>query len=997
MATVYANRVRMTSSTVGAGALTLGAATAGYVSFAEAGIADGSEVTYCLEEGTSFEIGRGVFTLSGTVLSRAPLIAKPAGGVASTTPLTLTGAATVYLTLVAEDIAAPAAAVPVSATLFTNASPVGFDNLVTLTLSLNSVYRTNFWDSNLTKDSGADWRCFSITPTGTPGAISHVPGTGIVMEANTGRLVLIPRRGVNPTQIGAKWDSLTLGQQTIIHVARDYCIANNVPLYMEGVYMPLNATLDLDVIPTIDADGAEFREPSAGFNGLMVRSAGGAVSDYKRRKLRVKGINVAPNQGLGQFGWQGTPSLATGVQVFNDRGGATSTEIFVSRLKRGCLLGEIEKNIIRIHAQYCGIVVESEFSAGTSDTCRYEICGTLNEQAFVSGGGDTSEIVHLMTEGTLDDGSVVASHRFPAINRPKAYMEIGNGKFMQVEGRHRGANGRVFITDDRKNGSASFPSASGINFNQLSTVHTYGLLYDSYGNQKLSGSWIVDDNGPGRANYGDLVGTIACPTWHLRELRNASEWHGHAIDCYTREFVRFGDTTVGINLKCKNAHLGRYTGNMRNADQTGYNPLTGEYPTNLTYMVLEATENCFVICGFEGNVKALPGCIATHLHFEDGASWIRHGYKITDDAGATLNPGVVTAHFCGSLNANEIFGKTWLFDGISVANIVEFNGPGYYRGGKWHVGSEVVGVAAQFNSISHVYNTDIKQAGQIAWDATSAQHVYASGATDTASWKAMHDKSDVYASVGYQALTTAYEGWALVLGHVLSAANKKITDRFYFDLYEAGIDPAVDLICAYPFWTNNQILAKVNLSRDLYHATEVNAPTWTTLRGFAGNGSTSYLDTGFDASSAAHGMTINTQHIGIYEFTKASGGFAGQFSAGTDNARLRIQAQGGTGNIVTTGNVSQSLLTTSSSAPHHLMGSRTGSTVAKVFDNGQLADTTATASSGALPNTMRVGRANTNFNVRQMGFFHCGLGLTDARCLALYNAFMRMGKQLGAV
>ena len=79
------------------------------------------------------------------------------------------------------------------------------------------------------------------------------------------------------------------------------------------------------------------------------------------------------------------------------------------------------------------------------------------------------------------------------------------------------------------------------------------------------------------------------------------------------------------------------------------------------------------------------------------------------------------------------------------------------------------------------------------------------------------------------------------------------------------------------------------------------------------------------------------------------------------------------------------------------MGSRTSNTVAKVFDNGQLANTTATASSGALPNTMRVGRANTNFNVRQMGFFHFGLGLTDARCLALYNAFMRMGKQLGAL
>jgi len=99
------NRVKHITSTTGTGTVTLGSAFSNaFFTFAEAGIANASKVTYVLEEGTDFEIGEGTYTSAGTTLSRDIVLASKIGGTAGTSKMNLAGAATVRIDVAKEDL-----------------------------------------------------------------------------------------------------------------------------------------------------------------------------------------------------------------------------------------------------------------------------------------------------------------------------------------------------------------------------------------------------------------------------------------------------------------------------------------------------------------------------------------------------------------------------------------------------------------------------------------------------------------------------------------------------------------------------------------------------------------------------------------------------------------------------------------------------------------------------------------------------------------------------
>jgi len=97
-----ANRAKVSTATTGTGTIALGSAESGYQTFADAGVTDGQTVRYTIEDGENWEIGTGVYTASGTTLSRTVVESSNADA-----KISLTGTATVFLTAAAGDIQQP--------------------------------------------------------------------------------------------------------------------------------------------------------------------------------------------------------------------------------------------------------------------------------------------------------------------------------------------------------------------------------------------------------------------------------------------------------------------------------------------------------------------------------------------------------------------------------------------------------------------------------------------------------------------------------------------------------------------------------------------------------------------------------------------------------------------------------------------------------------------------------------------------------------------------
>ena len=94
----FANRVKVISSTTGTGAITLGASVESFQTFSEGGILDGNTVRYTIVEVNDWEVGTGVYTHSGTTLSRT-LEESSTGSL-----LNLAGEQEVFITTSATDI-----------------------------------------------------------------------------------------------------------------------------------------------------------------------------------------------------------------------------------------------------------------------------------------------------------------------------------------------------------------------------------------------------------------------------------------------------------------------------------------------------------------------------------------------------------------------------------------------------------------------------------------------------------------------------------------------------------------------------------------------------------------------------------------------------------------------------------------------------------------------------------------------------------------------------
>lgn len=93
------NLVKVNTATTGTGTITLGTAVPGFLTMDQAGAVNGWVYSYGIVDGGHSEVGTGVYTASGTTLTRNVINSTNSNGL-----IVLSGTAKVFITALAEDI-----------------------------------------------------------------------------------------------------------------------------------------------------------------------------------------------------------------------------------------------------------------------------------------------------------------------------------------------------------------------------------------------------------------------------------------------------------------------------------------------------------------------------------------------------------------------------------------------------------------------------------------------------------------------------------------------------------------------------------------------------------------------------------------------------------------------------------------------------------------------------------------------------------------------------
>lgn len=219
----------------------------------------------------------------------------------------------------------------------------------------------------------------------------------------------------------------------------------------------------------------------------------------------------------------------------------------------------------------------------------------------------------------------------------------------------------------------------------------------------------------------------------------------------------------------------------------------------------------------------------------------------------------------------------------------------------------------------------------------------------------------------------------------------------YNNVYKAlkGIGLITKLDALYLLAANDSQAACQNLIQNAFNCTEVSTPTFTQDRGYVGS-ATTRLSTGFNPATAGGKFVQDSCCMGTYVNADVS---EDRTDIGTNQSFIRHNR-----NLDLIGFRSNDATTThNSSAIARAVGcsawSRTASTTTKIYRNGVLINTDATASAALESTNITIctgAGSNSAFTIRQQaaGFF--GLGLTDTEMSQLYSIIYGYLNTIGA-
>lgn len=252
------------------------------------------------------------------------------------------------------------------------------------------------------------------------------------------------------------------------------------------------------------------------------------------------------------------------------------------------------------------------------------------------------------------------------------------------------------------------------------------------------------------------------------------------------------------------------------------------------------------------------------------------------------------------------------------------------------------------------------------------------------SWGSVHANSWAgdtnIVGFAYDSTYQAVLDYATTQGYTLPSDEQKLLqNQLLIDLKDAGVWDKLDTFANFAT-DGSSNFALIDWKR-LTQYTAVNSPTFTSDKGFAGNGTSSYIDANFNPSTSGTNYTLNDASFYTYLETQGSNALAG--SMGGDN-RMVIGSSS-TNNRINGGTLSSSFSFVSAG-----MKSMHRTSITNVVLYNGTTSGTRTSTSTNLPATSFALRYSSTYGTSRVSMFAMGSSLISENTdfVNAYNTYL---------
>lgn len=236
-------------------------------------------------------------------------------------------------------------------------------------------------------------------------------------------------------------------------------------------------------------------------------------------------------------------------------------------------------------------------------------------------------------------------------------------------------------------------------------------------------------------------------------------------------------------------------------------------------------------------------------------------------------------------------------------------------------------------------------------------------------------------------------------------ARKAAINKLIVSLKSVGVWALLDAF--YLTAAADEQAAQRNWVQDAFNLSPQASPTFTADRGYAGNGTTSFLATGITPASlpAAGGrLSLNSAHLSIWCRNNVQSSTQLPIGSRTTSTTQQFLIVPRLGTDVATFRVNQDVAgaaPASLDSTGHWTARRDGAATDALFKNGALVSSDTAASTGLSTAAVTLGALNTggtvgNFATHQIASASIGAGLTDAQEAARHAAVLGYLQSVGA-